>query len=149
MPAAAPLPPQEAPIPAPIPPPARRNLPPPVFHEPYAPVEVAAPVLPVAAAAGFFEFPEADEQVSVVQEVPRRIQLSNLPLNQSPVHVQELQTVEEPVPPAPEPVEATEEPEASQKKPKSKPFRRETRKIGRNEQCPCGSGKKYKKCCGR
>ena len=24
----------------------------------------------------------------------------------------------------------------------------ETPKIGRNEQCPCGSGKKYKKCCG-
>jgi hypothetical protein len=23
------------------------------------------------------------------------------------------------------------------------------RKIGRNEPCPCGSGKKYKKCCGR
>jgi len=23
----------------------------------------------------------------------------------------------------------------------------ETRKIGRNEPCPCGSGKKYKKCC--
>ncbi len=22
-------------------------------------------------------------------------------------------------------------------------------KIGRNEQCPCGSGKKYKKCCGK
>jgi len=22
-----------------------------------------------------------------------------------------------------------------------------TRKIGRNERCPCGSGKKYKKCC--
>lgn len=22
-----------------------------------------------------------------------------------------------------------------------------TRKIGRNEKCPCGSGKKYKKCC--
>ncbi|OZV12284.1 hypothetical protein CIW83_09295 [Tissierella sp. P1] len=22
------------------------------------------------------------------------------------------------------------------------------RKIGRNESCPCGSGKKYKKCCG-
>ena len=30
-----------------------------------------------------------------------------------------------------------------------KPFRREGRKIGRNEPCPCGSGKKYKKCCGR
>ncbi|WP_414647875.1 SEC-C metal-binding domain-containing protein [Desulfitobacterium sp.] len=23
-----------------------------------------------------------------------------------------------------------------------------TLKIGRNDPCPCGSGKKYKKCCG-
>jgi preprotein translocase subunit SecA len=29
-----------------------------------------------------------------------------------------------------------------------KPYRRE-QKIGRNDPCPCGSGKKYKKCCGR
>ena len=28
-------------------------------------------------------------------------------------------------------------------------YRRETKKIGRNDPCPCGSGKKYKKCCGR
>ena len=28
------------------------------------------------------------------------------------------------------------------------PYVRETPKIGRNEPCPCGSGKKYKKCCG-
>ncbi len=27
------------------------------------------------------------------------------------------------------------------------PARREAPKIGRNEPCPCGSGKKYKKCC--
>jgi len=27
------------------------------------------------------------------------------------------------------------------------PFRRETPKVGRNDPCPCGSGKKYKKCC--
>jgi len=26
---------------------------------------------------------------------------------------------------------------------------RETPKVGRNDPCPCGSGKKYKKCCGR
>jgi preprotein translocase subunit SecA len=26
--------------------------------------------------------------------------------------------------------------------------RRETAKVGRNDPCPCGSGKKYKKCCG-
>lgn len=25
--------------------------------------------------------------------------------------------------------------------------KRESKKIGRNEPCPCGSGKKYKKCC--
>ena len=28
-------------------------------------------------------------------------------------------------------------------------YRRETPKIGRNDPCPCGSGKKYKHCCGR
>jgi uncharacterized protein YchJ len=27
-------------------------------------------------------------------------------------------------------------------------FKRTTPKIGRNDPCPCGSGKKYKKCCG-
>jgi preprotein translocase subunit SecA len=29
------------------------------------------------------------------------------------------------------------------------PIKRDGEKIGRNEPCPCGSGKKYKKCCGR
>ncbi|ASK77918.1 preprotein translocase subunit SecA [Paraphotobacterium marinum] len=29
------------------------------------------------------------------------------------------------------------------------PFKRDDRKVGRNEQCPCGSGKKYKQCCGK
>ncbi len=31
----------------------------------------------------------------------------------------------------------------------SKLVRRSTQKVGRNDPCPCGSGKKYKKCCGR
>lgn len=30
-----------------------------------------------------------------------------------------------------------------------KSYRRQTLKVGRNEPCPCGSGKKYKKCHGR
>jgi len=34
------------------------------------------------------------------------------------------------------------EPEVAQ------PIRRESEKVGRNDPCPCGSGKKYKKCCG-
>jgi preprotein translocase subunit SecA len=29
------------------------------------------------------------------------------------------------------------------------PAQREGKKVGRNDPCPCGSGKKYKKCCGR
>ena len=29
------------------------------------------------------------------------------------------------------------------------PYYREEPKVGRNDPCPCGSGKKYKKCCGR
>ena len=33
--------------------------------------------------------------------------------------------------------------------PSVNPFRREAPKQGRNEPCACGSGLKYKKCCGR
>jgi len=32
---------------------------------------------------------------------------------------------------------------------KQKPVKREGKKVGRNDPCPCGSGKKYKKCHGR
>lgn len=31
----------------------------------------------------------------------------------------------------------------------AKPVQRKTKKVGRNDPCPCGSGKKYKHCCGR
>jgi preprotein translocase subunit SecA len=37
-------------------------------------------------------------------------------------------------------------------KPQSTPGKPEpvkVKKVGRNDPCPCGSGKKYKKCCGR
>ncbi|MEI8243977.1 MAG: preprotein translocase subunit SecA, partial [bacterium] len=32
--------------------------------------------------------------------------------------------------------------------PPAEPVRRDLPKVGRNDSCPCGSGKKYKKCCG-
>ena len=38
--------------------------------------------------------------------------------------------------------------ESSEKNEKQKPQKRMSAKIGRNDPCPCGSGKKYKKCCG-
>jgi hypothetical protein len=31
--------------------------------------------------------------------------------------------------------------------PQARPMRAASRKVGRNEPCPCGSGKKYKHCC--
>jgi SEC-C motif-containing protein len=37
---------------------------------------------------------------------------------------------------------------AGQIVPKAEPVRREAPKVGRNDPCPCGSGKKYKKCHG-
>jgi len=43
------------------------------------------------------------------------------------------------------------QPQKRIRKPKNPiaPYKRNDPKIGRNELCPCGSGKKYKKCCGR
>jgi preprotein translocase subunit SecA len=32
---------------------------------------------------------------------------------------------------------------------RKKPVKRNNTKVGRNDPCPCGSGKKYKKCCGK
>jgi uncharacterized protein len=32
--------------------------------------------------------------------------------------------------------------------PYQEPYQRDAAKIGRNDPCPCGSGRKYKKCCG-
>jgi len=37
----------------------------------------------------------------------------------------------------------------AEKQEKEQPFVRHERKVGRNEICPCGSGKKYKHCCGK
>ncbi len=49
----------------------------------------------------------------------------------------------------------TQKPESTKNMPASgdiiKPeaYKRAEKKVGRNDPCPCGSGKKYKKCCGR
>jgi preprotein translocase subunit SecA len=49
----------------------------------------------------------------------------------------------------PEPVWKPSQPQEQQSAAAVKPVVRNTPKVGRNELCPCGSGKKYKKCCGR
>ena len=45
------------------------------------------------------------------------------------------------------PSEAGNSQQRPQEKPKATPVR-STKKVGRNEPCPCGSGKKYKQCHG-
>jgi len=47
---------------------------------------------------------------------------------------------------------AEERPKQAPQAPASRPaapIRRDAAKVGRNDPCPCGSGKKYKNCCGR
>lgn len=44
---------------------------------------------------------------------------------------------------------ASDAEEAVEQEDKTQPFVRETQKVGRNQPCPCGSGKKYKQCCGK
>ena len=38
--------------------------------------------------------------------------------------------------------------DGSKGKKQKQPVKREEPRVGRNDPCPCGSGKKYKKCCG-
>ena len=40
------------------------------------------------------------------------------------------------------------QPPENQEEPKVETIIRSDSKVGRNDLCPCGSGKKYKKCCG-
>ena len=45
------------------------------------------------------------------------------------------------------PRDSSERPIQNQAAPQ--PYHKEGPKVGRNDPCPCGSGKKYKKCCGK
>lgn len=47
------------------------------------------------------------------------------------------------------PAEASENDPSMFSMKKVETYRREAPRIGRNDPCPCGSGKKYKKCCGK
>jgi hypothetical protein len=47
--------------------------------------------------------------------------------------------------PTPAPARPPPGPQDLERKPA--PFQRLEKKVGRNDPCPCGSGKKFKKCC--
>jgi preprotein translocase subunit SecA len=52
-------------------------------------------------------------------------------------------------PPVPSPTQPAPEREMRAEPPGPMTVRRDGKKVGRNDPCPCGSGMKYKKCCGR
>ncbi|MDA1229904.1 MAG: SEC-C metal-binding domain-containing protein, partial [Planctomycetota bacterium] len=43
----------------------------------------------------------------------------------------------------------TNAPEAGEEGKPIPPIVNDSPRVGRNDECPCGSGKKYKKCCGK
>ena len=45
--------------------------------------------------------------------------------------------------------ESNEIPEQKKNSSKVKKQPKKSKKVGRNDLCPCGSGKKYKQCCGK
>ena len=53
-----------------------------------------------------------------------------------------------PAPASPDGTAMQEGPEPGQSTQTIEPIRNRGAKVGRNDPCPCGSGKKYKKCCG-
>jgi len=55
---------------------------------------------------------------------------------------------EQPPPPAPEPVPPPRMVLNRSDEPAPQPVHSQADKTGRNDPCPCGSGKKYKKCHG-
>ncbi len=82
--------------------------------------------------------PVKEEKISsVFAQIPQQL------LHPESAKVRDLPKEETPLkagPQAPRLAPSTEAP---------RPFKREERKIGRNEPCPCNSGKKYKRCCGK
>ncbi len=47
------------------------------------------------------------------------------------------------------PTQAQQVPGAAASNETAQPIKRDSSKVGRNDLCPCGSGKKYKNCCGK
>ena len=61
----------------------------------------------------------------------------------------EVSGLSQPPPGAPSPSMGPQGPGGESQPAGPTPARKSGPKVGRNEPCPCGSGKKYKKCCGR
>ena len=82
-------------------------------------------------------------QVYIEDENERQLAIYKVPYG-ARIYFENKQKVKYRHPPAPSNLNNNSRDEGSS----GKPFVRNKPKIGRNEPCPCGSGKKYKKCHG-
>lgn len=85
-------------------------------------------------------------RMQLVEEKPVRGVFSSLP--QKAVH-QEFNSLSQENQRKMAQREAEEQGEADEAQEEPIPVKRQGPKVGRNDLCPCGSGKKYKKCCGQ
>jgi preprotein translocase subunit SecA len=97
-------------------------------HEAFALFDDFSQRVKLEIAEDFFRFELIPPQQKKVQDILSQLQMDK-ERSFVPQPTQEAPNEEEPLPISSNPIHADE-------------------KIGRNEDCPCGSGKKYKKCCG-
>ena len=84
---------------------------------------------------------QSEQEVAAMEEErrkPREMQFQHA----EAASAAEQQSAEQPAEQAPRTLQAVPEPV------KSAPITRDQPKVGRNDPCPCGSGKKYKQCHG-
>ncbi|MFW5954619.1 MAG: preprotein translocase subunit SecA [Guyparkeria sp.] len=87
--------------------------------------------------------PEGMEQEDISSMLDELIDNPKVDPSQLRTRHESVSTFDEP--PAEEPARR----QAAAEEPPTRPVRRENPKVGRNDPCPCGSGKKYKQCCGK
>ena len=85
-----------------------------------------------------------DEMIGEIREGTVRMMLSVMPKTQN---VQRVQVIREAAPGGPR-LRRPVGPLANASAVPNRPVVNKGPKVGRNDPCPCGSGKKYKKCCG-
>ncbi len=90
------------------------------------------------------------EEVAEMEAKQRQIRLQQQQKAMNFIHPEADGIPESDAPPPPGArAESSRLPPQTAKRSHQQPVMRQGRKIGRNEPCPCGSGKKYKQCCGR
>ncbi|ASW44381.1 SEC-C metal-binding domain-containing protein [Clostridium isatidis] len=84
------------------------------------------------------------EKVTEIEEITFKVDLEKLYYNMLDAKAEYLYTL-----PQWDGIFSPEKRKEIQKQYKASVVVRNENKIGRNDPCPCGSGKKYKKCCGK